>query len=261
MLHRYSRTELVIGREGVARLQAAHVAVFGIGGVGSYVVEALARAGIGRLTIVDFDDVCVTNLNRQLVALESTLGRPKVEVMAARVADIDPRCQVVAEKVFYTAERRDALLRDYSFVVDAIDTVEQKVDLIASCVERHLPVVACMGTGNKLDPTRFVVADIAKTHTCPLAKAVRLGLRARGIAKGVPCVFSTELPLPRRESDGDGDRDGVCPDRAEQELHGTMRRQIPGSISFVPPAAGLVLASVVVRSLIVWYDTPQVAPS
>lgn len=242
MLHRYSRTESLVGADGLARLRAARVAVFGLGGVGGHCAEALARAGIGALVLVDFDEVCLTNLNRQVVALGSTLGQPKVEVMAARIADIDPDCAVTVVRRFYDAADRSALDGPPSYVVDAIDSVRQKVDLLATCLERGIPVVACMGTGNRLDPTRFVVSDIAETRGDGLAREVRKALRKRGHERGLRCVWSTEPPHPSQAAAA-----GTPEDRP---LDGPARRSPPGSISFVPAAAGLVLASVVVRDLL-----------
>ena len=250
-MHRFSRTELLVGKEGLELLRRSTVAVFGLGGVGSYAVEALARTGVGHLVLVDFDEICLTNINRQLIALQSTVGRPKVDVAAARVLDIDRRIVVEPVKRFYSDATRDDLLRsDYSYVVDAIDSIAQKIDLVAECIGRGLPVVSCMGTGSKLDPTLFKVVDISKTHTDPLAKAMRLGLRERGIAKGLKCVFSPELPRPLFEVDGDCRVDCICPNKGKQEFDCTMRRHIPGSIAFVPSVAGLILAAVVVNDLL-----------
>lgn len=250
MLHKFSRTELLIGKEGLEILKNSHVAVFGLGGVGSYTVEALARAGIGKLTLVDFDEICLTNLNRQLIALRSTVGKPKVDLMASRVKEINDKCEVEAVKSFYTPENRDELLRNYTYVVDAIDTIDQKVDLVINCLQRNLPVVSCMGTGNKLDPTQFRVTDISKTHTDPLAKSIRVALRKAGYNKGLKCVFSPEPPVPLKEAEGDCRKNCICPNKGSQEFHCTMRRQIPGSISFIPSVAGLILAGVVINDLV-----------
>lgn len=236
MLHHFSRTEMLIGSEGVATLAKSTVAVFGVGGVGSYVVEALARAGVGHLVLVDHDTVSLTNINRQLPALHSTIGQKKVDVMKRRIADINPACQVEALPCFYQAEVRDTLLKtSYDFVVDAIDSITAKVDLIASAKERAIPIVSSMGAGNKLDASRFTVTDISKTHTCPLAKTMRKLLKERGIYRGLPVVFSTEPPLTPRP--------------AEPEEAG-LRRQVPGSIAFVPATAGLLIASTVVNQLL-----------
>ncbi len=252
-LHRFSRTELILGTEALERLATTTVAVFGIGGVGSYAAEALARAGVGRLVLVDYDDICLTNSNRQLHALKGTIGRPKVEVMAERIRLINPRADVLPVKEFYSAESRERLLggEKLDYVIDAIDHVTAKIDLIATAHQRGIPLVACMGAGDKLDPTRFVVADISKTHTCPLAKVVRTELRKRGIARGVKAVFSTEKPREPKLSDA-GCRTGcVCPNRGQEGVWRCFhRRHIPGTVPWVPAAEGLVAASVAVRDLV-----------
>lgn len=255
MQHRFSRTEQLIGPEGLGRLAAARVAVFGLGGVGSWCAEALARAGVGGLVLVDFDAVCLTNLNRQVVALTSTIGRPKAEVMAERIADIAPDCAVTPVTRFYDESERGVLDGPLDYVVDAIDSLFQKVDLLATCCERGLPVISSMGTGNRLDPTRLVVTDLFETEGDPLARKVRKALRKRGIRRGVRCVCSTEPPLPVIDGIGNCRTDCVCPggkpgDGAAHPFHCSVRRQIPGSTSFVPPAAGMILASVVVRDLL-----------
>lgn len=259
VLHKFSRTELLLGREGLDILRESTVAVFGLGGVGSYTVEALARTGVGHIVLVDFDEICLTNINRQLIALAPTVGKPKVDVMAARVREINKDCRVEPIKRFYAHDSREELLRaDYSYVVDAIDSIQQKVDLAAECLGRGLRIVSCMGTGNKLDPTQFRVVDIAKTHTDPLAKAVRLGLRKRGIGKGLKCVFSPELPMALKESEGDCSTGCVCPNKGPQESGCAMRRQLPGSVAFVPSVAGLILAGVVIRDLLESVLAPEV---
>ncbi len=231
--HRFSRTEMIIGSEGLLKLKNSKVAVFGLGGVGSYTVEALARAGVGSLVLVDFDDVDITNINRQLHALENTVGQAKVDLMLERVKLINPEIRVRAVKAFYSAENATELLTsDLDYVVDAIDSVSSKLDLIKRCVQNDIPIVSCMGAGNKLDPTKFQVADISATCVCPLAKVMRRELKKAGITQGVKVVYSTEP--------------AVKPYATKQ----TGRRQPPGSISFVPGTAGLILASVVVRDLL-----------
>ncbi|KKM09236.1 thiamine biosynthesis protein ThiF [Clostridiales bacterium PH28_bin88] len=248
MQHQFSRTELLIGPEGLRILEQSKVAVFGIGGVGSFTVEALARAGVGSLVLVDFDEICLTNINRQLHALYSTVGEPKVEVMKKRVLDINPRARVEAIQQFYSPENGASLLtRDVSYVVDAMDTVSAKVHLIASSSRAGIPVVSCMGAGNRLDPTTFRVADISETRACPLARVVRKELRKLGIVKGVKVVYSPEQPLVPDKSPVDCKNFCVCPGG---DAHCTRKNQIPGSISFVPPVAGLFLASVVVNDLL-----------
>ncbi|HHW44535.1 MAG TPA: tRNA threonylcarbamoyladenosine dehydratase [Desulfotomaculum sp.] len=229
----FARTELLIGQEGLEVLQNSRVMVFGLGGVGSYAAEALARAGVGNLVLIDCDCVAPSNINRQIHALLSTLGKPKALLMAERTRQINPRLVVEARVERYTPGDGERFLSDTpDYVVDAIDDGQAKVDLLAGCVCRGIPVVSAMGAGNKLDPTAFRVADIAETAVCPLARVVRRRLRERGIHTGVKVVFSTEPPLPSR---------GTAPDNG---------RTVPGSISFVPPVAGFILAGVVVRDLL-----------
>jgi len=248
VLHKFSRTELLIGPEGLRILEKSKVAVFGIGGVGSFTVEALARAGVGNLVLVDFDEVCLTNINRQLHALHSTVGEPKVEVMKQRVLDINPWAQVEAIQQFYTPENGASLLaEDCSYVVDAMDTVSAKAHLIASAFQMGIPVVSCMGAGNRLDPTTFKIADISETEVCPLARAVRKQLKKYGIEKGVKVVYSPNPPLAPDKSRLDCKNFCICPGG---DAHCTRKHQIPGSISFVPPVAGFFLASVVVNDLL-----------
>ncbi|MTI80091.1 MAG: tRNA threonylcarbamoyladenosine dehydratase [Firmicutes bacterium] len=231
--HRFTRTEMLIGTEGLKKLATKKVAVFGVGGVGSYAVEALARAGVGELLLVDFDKVDITNINRQLHALEKTINQPKVELMAQRVMLINPEIKVNAIQEFYTPENGSQFVSvDLDYVVDAIDDTKGKLDLIKRCIENNIPVVSSMGAGNKMDPTAFKVADISETSVCPLAKVVRKGLRQLGISSGVKVVYSTETPI---KPEPVGEHSGKLP---------------PGSISFVPAAAGLALASIVVKDLI-----------
>ena len=232
MLHEFSRAELLLGTEAIKKLAASHVAVFGVGGVGSFACEALARAGIGELTLIDNDTVALTNRNRQLVALSSTDGQPKVAVMRSRIADINPRCIVHALQVFYTPD--SALdLSQFDYVIDAIDTVTAKLHLITECDRLGVPLICSMGTGNKLDPTRFEVADIYKTSVCPLARVIRLECKKRRI-KHLKVVYSKEearTPLP------------------SDEQKGTAGRAVPGSVSFVPPVAGMILAGECIKDL------------
>lgn len=253
---RFSRTELLIGAAGLRRLSAAKVAIMGLGGVGSFTAEALARSGIGHLVLVDYDDICVTNVNRQLHALSDTVGRAKVDVMAERLRKINPRLVVEARRVFYSAENGEELLTaDLDYVVDAIDHVTAKLDLIRRSLGKGLRLVSCMGAGNRLDPTRFAVADISKTHGDPLARVIRQELRRSGITKGLKVVFSTEPPLPTQATQWDCRTGCVCPNKDDGAWKCTMRRTIPGSIAFVPSAAGLILASVVVNDLL--QDLPE----
>lgn len=220
-----SRTEAMIGTDAAETLRNSFVAVFGVGGVGSYTVEALARAGVGHITLYDSDDVDVTNINRQLIALQSTVGKAKVEVAAARIKDINPDCEVTTYKTFILPEKMNNInFKAFNYVVDAIDTVSAKIAIITECEKAGTPVISCMGAGNKLDPTRFEVADIYKTSVCPLAKVMRKELKAHGV-KSCKVVFSKEEPV-------------------STELNRT-----PASISFVPSVAGLILAGEVIKDL------------
>ena len=238
------RTRLLIGDEPVERLKNAKVAVFGVGGVGGFCVEALARAGIGTLHLYDDDTVSESNLNRQIAALHSTLGQPKAEVMARRVMDINPSCQVKAIRMFYLPQNAHEVdLKQYDYVVDCIDTVAAKLDLAERCIALQVKIISAMGSGNKLDPTAFQITDISKTQGCPLARVMRKELRKRGI-EHLKVVYSTELPRsPIRPMEAE------TPVTTDTRPGSTARRDTPGSISFVPAAAGLVLASAVVREL------------
>lgn len=250
MQHRFSRTELLVGSDGIEKLKHSKVAVFGVGGVGSYAVEGLARAGVGNLVLVDYDDICLTNINRQIHALEHTVGRSKVELMKERVFQINPDCQVRALQEFYTPEEGPALLEDdFDYIIDAIDNVTGKLDLIKQAKSRDIPIICAMGAGNKLDPTAFQVADISKTSVCPLAKVIRRELRKAGIKKGVKVVYSTE-PARTPIDTGVSCRDHCVCSNPDARSSCSLRRQIPGSISFVPSVAGLILAGAVVNDLL-----------
>lgn len=230
-LNKFSRAELLLGEEALEKLRSARVALFGIGGVGSFAAEALARGGVGHITLVDGDTVSITNINRQLIALHSTVGKEKTAVMAERIADISPETEVETYPVVYGAENRDLLdFSTYDYVIDAIDTVTSKLILIEEAKKAGVPVISCMGTGNKFHPERFEVTDISKTSVCPLAKVMRKELKVRGI-KNVKVVYSKEEPQKPAESKETG------------------KRQIPGSLSFVPPVAGLLLAGEVIRHI------------
>ena len=238
MTHRFSREELLLGQEKLEKLKNARVAVFGAGGVGSYVIEALARSGVGALDIIDGDTVSLTNCNRQLIALESTVGQLKAEVACRRVQEINPDCKVRAISLFFNAGTADSFsFSQYDYVADAIDMVTSKILLISMAKQAGVPVISCMGTGNKFDPMAFQVADISETSICPLARVMRKELKRRGIT-GVKAVFSTEeaiAPLPAEEDDRKGD---------------SSRTVTPGSMAFVPAAAGLLLASEIVKDLV-----------
>ena len=230
----FLREEMLLGARAMERLRRAHVIVFGIGGVGSYAAEGLARAGIGRLTLVDNDTVGMTNLNRQLCALHSTLGQYKADVMAARVRDINPDCRVTSLPELFSEETKERFFTEaYDYIVDAIDLVSCKLSLIQTAKERCIPIISAMGTGNKLDPTRFCITDISKTSCCHLARIMRRELRSRGILHHT-VLYSEELPM--------------TPEELEAPPPG--RRSIPGSVSWVPSCAGLMLAGYVVQALI-----------
>lgn len=227
-----TRTGLIIGNEGIEKLQNSNVIVFGVGGVGSFAAEAIARAGVGKMTIVDFDDVDITNINRQIPALHSTVGKYKVDVMKDRILDINPNIDIKAIRAKYTAENGEEILcEEYDYVIDAIDMVTSKIHLIETCVKKDLNIISSMGMGNKLDPTKIVVTDIYKTQMCPLAKVMRKELRDRKVKK-LKVVYSTEQPVELKEKIMNG------------------KKITPGSISFVPSVGGLTIASVVVNDLI-----------
>ena len=245
MDERFLRTEMLLGPQAMERLAAAHVAVFGLGGVGSWCAEALARSGVGALTLIDHDEVGLTNLNRQAEATVSTLGRPKAQAMAERAADINPECRLTVLTEKYEPETRERFFGTrYDYVVDCIDTVAAKLELVTRCTALQVRIVSAMGSGNKLDPTAFEVSDLSKTQGCPLARVMRKELRRRGISH-LKVVWSREEPRsPLRPMEAEP------PASASETRPGsTARRDTPGSISFVPAAAGLVLASAVVRDL------------
>jgi tRNA threonylcarbamoyladenosine dehydratase len=249
--HRFSRMELLAGAEGMARLAGASVAIFGIGGVGSYAAEALARAGVGRLTLVDFDDICLTNVNRQIHALDGTIGKAKVQVMAERCRAIHPGVQVEPIKVFFEAGNADQLLeRGYDYVLDCIDHITAKLHLIQYCRERDLPIISSMGAANKLDPTKIAVADLFHTQKCRLARIIRKELRRRGISSGVRVVYSTEEFRPLDPAGSACAENCVCPNQDEQQWSCKHRRVILGSSSYIPPIFGLTMAGEVIRALL-----------
>ena len=234
MSDRYERTRLLLGEEGIDRLRRAHIAVFGVGGVGGYAVEALARAGVGTFTLVDSDTVSESNINRQIIALTSTVGKYKVDVFGDRIHDIDPDTVVNLYKTFVLPENVDTFdFPSFDYIVDAVDTVTAKIALITAARDAGVPVISSMGTGNKLDPSRLEIADISKTSVCPLARVMRIELRKRGI-KNLKVVYSKEEPQKVFAPPEEGEK----------------RRAVPGSVSFVPPAAGLLIASEVVKDLL-----------
>ena len=236
MLNQFSRTELLIGKDNLKKLNEAKVAIFGIGGVGSYVTEALARAGIGNFVLVDNDTVSLTNINRQIVALHTTLGMPKVEVAKSRILDINPNAKVEIFKEFFLPETKGIIDETCDYIVDAIDTVTAKIELVMRANNLNVPIISSMGTGNKLDPTKLEVADIYKTSVCPLAKVMRKELKSRGIKK-LKVVYSKEDVVK-------------CDEKVMKECTTeTSKSRVPGSISFVPSVAGLIIASEVVKDI------------
>ena len=248
MLNQFSRTQLLFGKEAMEKLAGSRVAVFGIGGVGGYTVEALVRSGGGAIDLIDDDKVCLTNLNRQIIATRSTVGKYKVDVMKERILDINPKVEVNVHKCFYLPETKDEFdFSQYSYVVDAVDTVTAKIEIIMRAKAADVPVISCMGAGNKLDASAFQVADIYKTKMCPLAKVMRRELKARGIKK-LKVVYSEEKPVrPLEDMSISCRQHCVCPPGTERKC--TQRRDIPGSIAFVPSVAGLILAGEVVKDL------------
>lgn len=246
-LHSFSRTELVIGTENLNKLKNSRVAIFGIGGVGTFAAEGLARSGVESFVLVDDDDICLTNINRQIHALRSTVGKSKVELMKERIMDINPKAKVDVHKMLYNSETSDILLsQDYDYVVDAIDMVSAKLDLVEKCYKRGIKIISSMGAGNKIDPTRFEVTDLFKTTICPLAKVMRKELRKRGVEQ-LKVVYSKEEPIEPKSIKSDCKSDCIC---SNKDRTCTIRHQIPGSMSFVPSVAGMIMASVVVRDLI-----------
>ena len=237
MENQFSRTELLLGKENMEKLAAARVCIFGIGGVGGYVAEALARSGIGHLELVDNDVVCLSNLNRQIIATHETIGEYKVDVMKERILSINPDAEVVTHRCFYLPETQEKFdFTNYDYVVDAIDTVAGKIALVLQAEASGTPVISSMGAGNKLDPAGFQVEDISKPSVCPLAKVMRKELKKRGVKK-LKVVYSKELPVALQND--------------EESLQSSSRRSIPGSIAFVPSVAGLIIAGEVVKDLVI----------
>jgi len=249
MLNEFSRTEILLGEEAMKKLRESSVAIFGIGGVGSYVAEALARSGVGKFVLFDDDIVCLTNINRQLIATRKTIGRKKVDVMAERIRDINPYAEVEVNACFYLPENSDEYdFSEYSYIVDAVDTVTAKLEIIVRAEGKNIPIISSMGAGNKLDPTQFEVSDIYKTSVCPLARVMRHELKKREIKK-LKVVYSKEIPIrPMNDDSMSCKSNCVCPPDSTRKC--TDRRAIPGSVSFVPSVAGLIIASEVVKDLI-----------
>lgn len=244
-----TRTELLVGSDGIDKLRNAKVVVFGVGGVGSFTVEALTRAGVGNLILVDDDTVCVTNLNRQIHATEATVDRVKVEVMKERVLSINSKCNVITKQIFVTPENiKDIIPDDADYVVDAIDTITAKLALVEYCIDKNIKIMCSMGTGNKMDPTQFEVADVYDTKVCPLAKVMRYELRKRGVEK-LKVVYSQEIPTRPNK--------GPVPvvkvedaNSVDIEKRIKPKRQTPGSISFVPPVAGMIIGGEVIKDIL-----------
>lgn len=249
MLTQFSRTELLFGKEAMDKLAGSKVAVFGIGGVGGYVCEALVRSGVGAFDLIDDDKVCLTNLNRQIIATRSTVGKYKTDVMRDRMLDINPNVEVEVHKCFFLPENADDFPWDsYDYVVDAVDTVTAKIALVMKCKEKNIPIISSMGAGNKLDGSQFKVADIYKTKVCPLAKVMRREMKKRGVKK-LKVVYSEEIPTRPIEDMAISCRNNcICPPGAEHKC--TERRDIPGSVAFVPSVAGLIIAGEVAKDLI-----------
>lgn len=249
MLNQFSRTELLLGKEAMEILQKSRVAVFGVGGVGGYAVEALVRSGVGAIDLIDDDKVCLTNLNRQIIATRKTVGKDKVEVMKERILEINPEVAVKTYKCFFLPENANQFpFEEFDYIIDAVDTVTAKIELVVKAEENHIPIISCMGAGNKLDGSQFKVADLYKTKVCPLAKVMRRELKKRGIKK-LKVVYSEEQPMkPLEDMAVSCKTHCVCPPGAERKC--TQRRAIPGSTAFVPAIAGLLAAGEAVQDLV-----------
>lgn len=244
MQGQFSRSELILGKSATSVLAKKRVAVFGLGGVGGYVAEALARAGVGMIDIVDSDTVNLTNINRQIIALHSTVGMLKTQAMEQRIKDINPNCKVTKHDVFYLPENRDTFdFKVYDYVVDAVDTVSAKIDIAVRCSEENIPLISSMGTGNKLDPAAFRVSDIFETRVCPLARVMRSELKKRNV-NSLKAVWSEETPKEH-------DVEALSEYMADE---GASLRSVPGSVSFVPPVAGLIAASEVIKDMLTEKD-------
>jgi tRNA A37 threonylcarbamoyladenosine dehydratase len=248
MLNQFSRTQLLLGKDAMDKLRTCRVAVFGIGGVGGFVCEALVRSGVGRFDLIDDDKVCLTNINRQIIATRKTIGQYKVDVMKERMLEINPDVDVTVHKCFFLPENaNDFPFDEYDYVVDAVDTVSAKIELVIQAQKHNVPVISCMGAGNKLDGSQFRVADIYKTKVCPLARVMRYELRKRGVKK-LKVVYSEEKPTRPIEDMAISCRANcICPPGAKHKC--TERRDIPGSVAFVPSVAGLLIAGEVIKDL------------
>ncbi len=249
MLNQFSRTELLIGKSGLEKLQKARVAIFGIGGVGSFAVEGLVRAGVENFILVDDDKICLTNLNRQIIATRKTIGQYKVDVMKERILDINPNAKVETYKEFYMPDSKEKILdENIDYVIDSIDTVTAKIELVLNCEKMGIPIISSMGAGNKLDPSQFEITDIYKTSICPLAKVMRKELKKREIKK-LKVLYSKEEPIKPEETQNNSCKNNcICPPGTKRKC--SIRNQVPGSISFVPPVAGLMISGEVIRDIL-----------
>ena len=249
MLNQFSRTELLIGKEGIEKLKNSKVAIFGIGGVGSFVVEGLVRAGVEKFVLIDDDKICLTNLNRQIIATRKTIGKYKVDIAKERILEINPNANVEVYKEFYMPESKTNIInKELSYVVDCVDTVTAKIEIIMQAKKENIPVISSMGTGNKLDPSKFEITDIYKTNICPLAKVMRKELRKRNI-DSLKVIYSEEEPIkPDDTSSSSCKTNCICPPGTKRKC--TIRNQVPGSISFVPSVAGLMIAGEIVKDII-----------
>ena len=249
MLNQFSRTELIFGKDAMEKIFNSHIAIFGIGGVGSYTAEALVRSGVGAIDIFDDDKICLTNINRQLFATRKTVGKYKVDVAEERLLEINPKVKVTKHNTFFTKENANEFdFSDFDYIVDAIDTVTGKIALVEKANEYGIPIISAMGAGNKVDPTKFQVTDIYKTEVCPLAKVMRTELKKRGIKK-LKVVYSKEIPIkPKTSENVCNEGNCICPPDVKRKC--TVRRQIPGSNAFVPPVVGLIIAGEVIKDLI-----------
>ncbi|WLR44044.1 tRNA threonylcarbamoyladenosine dehydratase [Bacillus carboniphilus] len=250
MLHQFSRNELAIGKQGLEQLKNSTVAVLGIGGVGSFAAEALARSGVGKLILVDKDNVDITNVNRQIHALLSTVGKPKTDLMKERIADINPNCEVISLKMFYTDETYETFFSyQPTYIIDASDTIMYKIHLMKECLKRDIPIISSMGAANKKDPTRFKITDISKTHTDPIAKVIRTKLRKEGIRKGIKVVFSDETPIKQKAE--------VVKYVGNEEAPIRKAQLPPSSNAYVPSVSGLIMAGHVINELVEGIGTNQ----
>lgn len=255
-MNQFARTELLLGKEGMERLAAARVAIFGIGGVGGYVAEALVRSGLGAIDLFDDDRICITNLNRQVIATRKTVGKYKTEAMAERLLEINPGLQIETHRIFYLPDTADQVdLSQFNYVVDAVDTVTAKLELVCRTYALHVPIISAMGAGNKLDPTQLRIADIRETSVCPLARVMRHELKKRGIPR-LKVAYSTEPPIKTVDDPSLSCRyHCVCPPGTVRKC--SERRDIPGSTAFVPPVMGLMMAGEIVKDLCKGPSSPK----